>query len=266
MPGAGSLVAVRSIDVTQPKDGTVIATFNSGLITRSIVQPDIVNLDFRKFAWVGSVTPDFRVCYGYGPEGVSTGDDMMKRNPFVISATAAGSGDYLNGATLRVVFGAPIKQVLGFPGSSELHIAIEQGELDGDCGSYSSIPPDWLQKNLARIFVRFTRDRPPEIPATATFINDFAKTRDQDLLDFLNSATEVGRPFVMSATVPADRIAILRKAFDDAMKDPAFLAQMSKEQLPVHPVNSQDAEQIVSKILTVAPGIVAKAKAIYTQP
>ena len=69
MPGAGSLVAVRSLDVTQPKDGTVMVIFNPGLVTQSIVQPKVVNLDFAKFAWIGVVTPDFRVCYGYGRQG-----------------------------------------------------------------------------------------------------------------------------------------------------------------------------------------------------
>src|ERR1700722_19975372 len=64
LPGAGSLTAVRSLDVTQPKDGTVMAIFNAGLITQSIVQPELVDLDFRKVTWVGVATPDFRVCYG----------------------------------------------------------------------------------------------------------------------------------------------------------------------------------------------------------
>src|ERR1700681_2753125 len=115
-PGAGSLTAVRSLDVTAPKDGTVMTIFNPGLVTQSIVQPDKVKLDFRKFAWIGVVTPDFRVCYGYGPKGVNSWDDMMRRKEFVLGSTARGSGDYINGANLREVFRAPIKQILGFPG------------------------------------------------------------------------------------------------------------------------------------------------------
>ena len=67
MPGAGSFMAVRALDATEPKDGTVMVSFDPGLITQSLVQPDKVNLDFRKFAWIGIVTPDFRVCYGFGP-------------------------------------------------------------------------------------------------------------------------------------------------------------------------------------------------------
>src|SRR6266852_146053 len=114
MPGAGSLTSVRYLDVTAPKDGTVMTIFNPGLVTQSIVQPDKVNLDFRKYSWVGVVTPDFRVCYGFGPKGVTSWDDMMQRQQFIVGSTGKGSGNYINGATLREVFHAPVKQVLGF--------------------------------------------------------------------------------------------------------------------------------------------------------
>jgi hypothetical protein len=57
MPGAGSMTAVRALDATQPKDGSVMVIFNPGLIVQSLVQPDKVPVDFRKYAFVGVVTP-----------------------------------------------------------------------------------------------------------------------------------------------------------------------------------------------------------------
>lgn len=263
-PGAGSLVAVRSLNVTQPKDGTVMVTFNPGLITQSVVQPEMVNLDFSKYAWVGIATPDFRVCYGYGPNGVSSWDDMMHRKEFVLGGTGKGSGNYINGATLREVFGAPVKQVLGFPGSAEMRLAIERGELDGDCGSISSVPAEWLRDNTAHPFVRFTKERPPEVPESAKFIEDFATTQGQkDLLKVLDAEDEVGRSFVMSADVPADRLAILRQAFNDTMKDPALIAEAEKALTPVHPLTGEEADQTVANMVKVSPDIIAKAKKMY---
>jgi tripartite-type tricarboxylate transporter receptor subunit TctC len=264
MPAAGSLVAVRSLDATQPKDGTAMVTFNNGLINQAVVQPEQVSVDFTKLAWIGVATPDFRVCYGYGAKGPTSWDEMMNRDPFILGTTAKGAGDYINGAALRVIFGAHIKHILGFPGSAEVRLATERGELDGDCGSFSSIPQDWLDKGTAHMFVRFNKDRPEEIPESAVYINTFAKTQEQrDLLDFLDAANDVGRPYVMSSAVPADRIAIMRKAFDDTMKDPAFLAQAKKGQLPIHPVDAADAEKSVNEILQASPAIIAKAKEIY---
>ena len=118
-PGAGSLTSVRSLDVLAPKDGTVMTIFNPGLVTQSIVIPDKVKLDFRKYAWIGIVSADYRVCYGFGPDGgVKSWDGMMHRKEWVLGSTGKGAGNYINGATLRDVFDAPVKQVLGFPGSS----------------------------------------------------------------------------------------------------------------------------------------------------
>jgi tripartite-type tricarboxylate transporter receptor subunit TctC len=265
MPGAGSLTSVRYLDFTAPKDGTAMTIFNPGLVIQSIVDPDRVRLDFRKFSWVGVMTPDYRVCYGYGPKGITNWDQLMHGGKqFIIGSTGKGSGNYINGATLRIVFHAPVKQVLGFPGSAEQRLAIEQGELDGDCGSYSSIPIDWIKKGLAHIFVRFIDKRPPEIPESAAFIGGFATSNEQrQLLRLLNGGDEVGRPFVMSKQVPADHLAIIRKAFDDTMKDAGFLADMAKEEMPVHPITGQDAEKIVNELMAVPANIAAEAKPIY---
>jgi tripartite-type tricarboxylate transporter receptor subunit TctC len=264
MPGAGSLTSVRYLDVNAPKDGTVMTVFNPGLVTQSLIAPEKVQLDFRKYGWIGVITPDFRVCYGFGPKGVMSWDDMMHRKEFVLGSTARGSGNYINGATLREVFHAPIKQILGFPGSADQRLAIERGELDGDCGSYSSIPIEWMRDGRAHPFVRFTERRPPEIPESAVSIGSFAKTDEQkQILDVLDASDEVGRPFIMSKQVPADRVAIMRKAFSETMKDPEFLADMEKQQLPANPLTGEEAEAIVGRMMNAPPAIVAKAKAIY---
>jgi tripartite-type tricarboxylate transporter receptor subunit TctC len=264
MPGAGSLTSVRYLNVNAPKDGTVMTIFNPGLVTQSIVDPDKVQLDFRTYSWIGVVTPDFRVCYGYGPKGVKSWDDMMQRKEFILGSTARGSGNYINGATLREVFHAPIKQILGFPGSAEQRLAIERGELDGDCGSYSSIPVEWIRDGLAHPFVRFSERRPPEIPETAIYIRSFTKTDEQrQLLDVLDAADDVGRPFVMSKQVPPDRVAIMRKAFNETMKDKEFLADTEKLQLPVNPLTGEEAEAVVGRMMQAPPAVIAKAKSIY---
>ena len=264
MPSAGSLTAVRYINFTAPKDGTVMVIFNPGMVTQSIVQPERVNLDFRQYAWVGVITPDYRVCYGYGDKGPKTWDEMMHRKEFILGSTGKASGNYINGATLRDVFHAPVKQILGYPGSAEQRLAIEQGALDGDCGSYSSIPLEWIDKKMAHAFVRFTNDRPAEVPESAAYIGNFASSDEQrTLLNLLNGGDEVGRPFIMSKDVPADRLAIIRKAFDDTMKDPAFLADMDKQQLPVHPLSGVEAQKIVNELMAVPAAIVAQAKPLY---
>jgi tripartite-type tricarboxylate transporter receptor subunit TctC len=62
MPGAGTMTAVRSL-ATAPNDGTTIAAFHFGLIGQSRLTPGKVPMDFRKFAWLGSISQDLSVCY-----------------------------------------------------------------------------------------------------------------------------------------------------------------------------------------------------------
>jgi len=264
MPGAGSLTAVRALDVTQPKDGTVIVIFNPGLILQSLVQPSTTPVDFRKYAFVGTVTPDFRVCYGFGPTGVKSWADMMSRKEFILGSTAKGSGNYVNGASLREVFNAPVKQILGFPGSNEQRMAIERGELDGDCGSFNSIPPSWLREGKAHPFVRFTREKESFMPDSARFIEEFATTSEQrEVLAVINASDELGRPFIVSKDIPADRLAILRKAFDSLMKDPVFNAEMAKQGLPVHPINGAESDRMLARMLNTPRAIADRARVIF---
>jgi len=264
MPSAGSLTAVRHLDGAAQKDGTVMVTFNPGLLIESKTTPDKVSLDFSSFAWIGSATRDFRVCYAWGATGVKNWDDMMKRKEFILGSTAKGSGNYINGAELRKIFGAPVKQILGFPGSAEQRLAIQNGELDGDCGSWNSIPIDFIRDNKINTFVRFTEVRYPEIPESVPWIGSFAKSQEQkDLLAMLGAADEVGRPYIMSKQVPAERVAMMRAAFDETMKDQAFMDDITKQRLSLSPANAAECEAIVAKIAKASPDMVEKAKAIY---
>ena len=188
----------------------------------------------------------------------------MSRKQFILGSVGKGSTGYINGATLREVFHAPVKQVLGFPGSVEMRLAIERGELDGDCGTFSTIPIDWIRNKKAHPFVRFTRHKSADMPAAAKFVGDFAKTRDQKtLLAFLDAQNEIGRSFVVSKKVPANRLATLRKAFDATMKDTAYLAEMKKQRLPVNPVTGNDAQLIVKTMSKTTKKTIDAAKKIY---
>jgi tripartite-type tricarboxylate transporter receptor subunit TctC len=265
MPGAGSLTAVRYLDANAPKDGTVMTIFNPGLVTLSLVEPNQVNVDFTKFKWVGVVSSTFFVCYGQGPNGVRSWDDMMSRKEIVLGATGRGGDNYLAAATLRDVFHAPIKLVLGYPGQSQRRMEIERGELDGDCGSITSIPVEWLRDGSARIFVRFSEQRIPEIPESVPYIGTFAKSEDdKQLVDLLTAAIDkVGRPFIMSNQVPPDRLAVIRAAFDATMDDPGFRSDMQILQMPVVPMTGGAAQDFIAKVSATPPDVIAKARPIY---
>lgn len=261
-PGAGSLTAVRRLDASLPRDGTAIVIFNPALITEAILEPEKLKFKFTDVDFIGSITRDFRVCFMWHATGAKTWDDVMKRKEVIFGSTSKGTGAYVNQAILKNVFGIKARQILGFPGSAEQRIAIERGELEGDCGSWSSIPDEWIRDKKIYPFVMFSPFKTPDMPADIPFIGNFAKDAEQKgVLDILNAAGELGRPFVVSKSIPPDRLDALRKAFDATMKDEEFLSDAKKQQLPVFPVDGVEAREIVEKIYASPPDLVAKARA-----
>src|SRR5438270_9166683 len=153
MPGAGSLRSVMSLNAAGD-DGTAIAHFSSGLLTEAITTPDKVRLDFRNYAWIGNVGEDVRVCYLRSAIGVRTWADMMARDEVVFGATAAGNAGNVDTMMLRNLFNVKVKQVSGYAGSADKRLAVDRGEIDGDCGGWTSVPEEWLRERKVNVMIR----------------------------------------------------------------------------------------------------------------
>ena len=268
MPGAGSMTAIRYIESSGPKDGTVIGNFLPGLITQSIVTPEKVPINFKNISWVGIVSGDTsRICYGYGPNGVRSIDELLQRTqdkPFIMGTTGKGASNYINGLSLQEAFGIPVRVILGFPGSSEIRLAVERGELEGDCGGISSLPPDWLKTGRIHPFVRFAEQLGLGVPSEAAYIGSLVKSAEQrEFLDFLYGADKLGRPYIMSNQVPADRLKILRTAFNAMMKDADFVSDLEKLQETVIPMTGEEAEKLYGRMSLASPKLIERAKKLY---
>ncbi|MGH6769903.1 MAG: Bug family tripartite tricarboxylate transporter substrate binding protein [Xanthobacteraceae bacterium] len=261
MPGAASMTAVRYLDATAPKDGTVITTFDPGLITQMLTADKPV-VSFADFQWVGTLLRDIRICYAWHATGIKTLADVLKRKQFLIGVTAKGSNAYINGAILRNVFKAPIRQIAGYPGSAEQRMALERGELEGNCGSWTAMPSDWIANKKINALLRFSQKRPADMPADVPYVIDLAKTQAQkDVIDVLNAPGQLGRPFIVAKQVPAARVKVLRDALHATLSDSAFLAEAKKSKLLLDPVSGDEAEKIMKQIYAAPPDLIKKAKA-----
>jgi tripartite-type tricarboxylate transporter receptor subunit TctC len=261
MPGAATLNAARYLANTAPRDGTVITMFDPGLILESLTAPEKINVRFSDYRWIGSMSREIPICYAWAATGIRTWDDMMKRKEFIIGLTARGSATYVNGATIRKVFNAPVRQIAGYPGSTEQRMAVERGELEGNCASWSAIPQDWIVNRRINALVRFSPQRPDDMPATVPFVNELATTQEQKtLLDVLNAPADLGRPFIVAKEVANERLQILRSAFDATLGDAAFLADAQRQSLPIELLRGGEAETIVGAMYAASPEIVRKVK------
>ena len=262
MPGSSSLKSVQYLDQGAPRDGNYITAFNPGLMTNSLLEPEKVTYNFSNLGWVGSITQDYRVCYSYNREGSARSwEDFTKQARFNMGTTSIGSSAYQNAAVLKNLFGIKIHHVLGYPGSAEERIAIERGELDGGCGAWASNPPDWVINKRITPIVTFTNPSNADPAVKAPFILDLAKTPEQKaIVEILTAADLLGRPYVVSKAVPAQRLSVLRKAFDATMLDKEFLADAEQRMLPIAAVSGVEAQQVVEALYKASPELVAKAK------
>jgi len=262
MPGAGSLRSVIALN-TGADDGTVMAHFSSALLTEAITAPDKVRVDFRNYGWIGNVSEDVRVCYLRSASGVRDWQDMLKRDQVIFGATAPGNAGNVDTAMLRNLFGVKVKQVQGYAGSADKRLAVEKGEIDGDCGGWTSVPEDWLRERKINVMVRLSPTLVAGMDRGVPFGGDLVKdANERRIYDFLTAPERLGRLFMVAGQVPRDRVATLRRAFDAMVADPAFVAEAGKLRLLVTPMTGDEVTRRVADLFATPADLVARAKAI----
>lgn len=262
VPGAGSLKSVLYLD-SLTADGTALGTFSSGLLTEAIASPQRVKVDFRNYGWIGNVSADVRVCYLWHTTGVRNWQDLLARKQVVFAASARGTAGNVDTSMLRELFHLPVKEVQGYPGSAAKRLAVEKGEVDGDCGGWTAIPAEWLSDHKVTVIVRLSPILLPGMDDNIPFAGDLLKDpRDRAVFDFLMAPERIGRPFVVSGRVPEPRVAALRHGFDAMVNDPAFLSDAEKLHLSVVPLDGEKVARDVAALYATPADLVARAKAI----
>jgi tripartite-type tricarboxylate transporter receptor subunit TctC len=263
MPGAAGLNSVQYLDTAAPKDGTVIDIFNFGNIGDSKLMPEKIKVDFRNFNWIGSISQDLTVCYVWHAFGPKTLAELKTRETVHMGLTAVGSSSDVNQRILKNIFGVRISHIAGYPGSAEERMAIERGELDGNCGAWSSIPAEWIETRKIVPIIRSAPVVPADLPPGVPYSAEIAPSeRDRQIIRLLVASGQIGRPFIASSAVPAERVRILRAAFNATMRDPQFIAEADKLRLPVSPQSGEDALKIIDEIYATPDDIVQAARKI----
>jgi len=262
MPGAGSLRSVMALN-SSPEDGTAMVHFSSALLTEAITAPDKVKLDFRSYAFIGNVSEDVRVCYVRSATGIRNWAGMLASSLVVFGATAPGTAGNVDTAVLRNLFGVKLKQVQGYAGSADKRLAIERGEIDGDCGGWTSVPEDWLRERKISVVIRLSPTLVAGMDGAVPWGGDLTRSADERrIYEFLVAPERLGRLFMVSGKVPRERVSALRKAFDAMVADAEFLADAEKMKLLVTPMTGGVVTRHVADLYATPADLVAKAKAI----
>ena len=260
--GAGSLNAANHIYNVAPKDGTVFGTFARGLAMEPLIGTAKVQFDATKFTWLGSGTNEISICATWHTSPVKTWADALKTQ-FTVGGEGAGSDPDTYALMLRNVFGVKLKLVTGYHGTSDIILAIERGEVDGRCGwSWSSIKSTraaWIAEKKLNYLIHISEQKAPELAQVPT-VSEFANDRHKQMLRLVTSRQVMGRPFAAPPGVPEDRKQALRKAFDETLRDAAFLEEANKLKLEVNPVPGTEIDTLIAELYRTPKDVVEEAR------
>ena len=262
MPGAGSLKSVMYLYAAAAKDGSVIGTFGRTEAVAPLLTPDEAKFDATQLGWLGSVTSETSTCVTWHTSKVKTWDDALKTQ-FTLAGEGAGADPDVFARLIKNVFGAKVKLVSGYPGTNDQSLAMERGEVDGECGlswgTLESRHQDWLKADSVNIIIQAALKKEPKLP-NVPFIMDLARTPEQQqVLKVVLSGQSMARPFAAPPGLPAERLAALRKAFDDTMKDPEFLDEARKARMEVNPITGAELQALLRDVYSTPKDVIAKA-------
>ena len=264
MPGSGSLVATNHLYHAAPKDGTTLAVIGGGTVLEPLLGNQQAKYDGRRFNWIGGRSRDNFLCAVWHTVPVQTMQDVAKRE-IVVGSTGPGSRTLSYPKALNELIGTKFKIVTGYPGGNEITLALERGEVEGYCGwavgSIMQRAPQWLKDGTVRPLAQFTLSKPdlPNVPLAT----DLPPTQiGKQAIELLAADSVLAWPLLAPQDLPAERVRVLREAFNGMMKDPELIAEAAKQGLEIDPVSGEEMQALVDRLHTAAPEVVELVKKI----
>lgn len=262
MPGGGNVLATNFLYNVAAKDGTFFATLHNAVPLHQVLGGKGVRYDARKFNWLGSLGPENSAIITWAASGVKTFEDLQKRET-ILGGTGAGSGIVIFPTIMNNIMGTKFRIVMGYKSADEVNIAIERGEVESRSSGLASIFSqnlDWLDGKKINFIAQIGTKRDKRLP-DVPLLQEFATTDEQrQILLLMTSPTALGKPFAAPPDMPAERIAVVRKAFAATMADKGFLDEMAQRKIEVDPMTAEEVTQIVMETVNTPPEAVEKAK------
>ena len=251
LPGAASIQAANMLYNTAPKDGTVFGSFSRNLPSQSVVGHPSLQLDMRRFEWLGVISRPSRVCVSWHTSKVKRAEDVFERE-LIVPGGGASSGQSIVPMILNHALNTKFRIVEGYRLPDGL-LALQRGEVDGICIPHSLIVDheDWIRDRKVNLLF-YSEETAAGSDAPSIF--KFVKTEEQArLLRFVFSSTEFGRPYVFPPGVPADRVAAMRAAFKATLADPDLLQEAAKSKLDMALKPAEDVMALIEKLHETPP-------------
>lgn len=264
MPGAGSIVAANYIFGVAPQDGAFIASVQRPVPFEPFFDEKGVRYDVRKINWLGSTANEVGVVVSWHTAPQKTFEDVLKQE-MIVGGNGPATDTELFARALNRELGTKFKIVAGYPGESQIILAMERGEIEGVANwSWNNIPakhPDWLRDGKINLLLQLGLRKHPSLPHVP-FILDLAKDDAQKLLfETIMQMKELGRPFFLGPNVPIERVEALRSAFMRTMADEEFVREMNKAGVNIDPVSGAEMQRMLEQAYGMPKELIERTRA-----
>jgi tripartite-type tricarboxylate transporter receptor subunit TctC len=264
MPAGGSVAAANFLYEVAPKDGTVLGLIGRDVPLAPITGVSGARFDPTKMSWLGTPTTETNICIAYHDSPVKTVQDLYDHE-LVMGDVGPGSGTRAYPKALAALLGMKFKLVSGYPSSADIFLAMERGEVQGICESLDSVRsrrPDWISTRQVSVLFQGAPESNPDLKGVP-LARDLARNdEERQAIDFLYAGQGIGRPFVAPPGLAPDVLKMLRDAFDAAMRDPEFLADVKKQKFDLDPENGRSLAGLINKIYATPKPIVDKVTSL----
>lgn len=267
MPGAGSLVAANHIYNRAPKDGTVLGVVSAGIPLQARLGQPQARFEPGKFFWIGRIHSSSSVTMVWRSSKIMSLDDA-RRSEVVLSATGAGSTGSLYPNVMNEVLKTRFKLVQGYKGTHEAMLALERGEAEGHSTTWEavkSVNMRWVKERLIRILVQHGLNRAPDLPDVPTSVELATTPEDRAVMRAIMGAAEIGKAYFTTPDVPADRVAVLRRAFAAMLKDEAFIDEVRKVHGDIEPMTGEAMQALIGELDTFPQAVIERVKVLYKE-
>ncbi|HTP90266.1 MAG TPA: tripartite tricarboxylate transporter substrate-binding protein [Xanthobacteraceae bacterium] len=268
VPAAGGMALANQIYNTVPKDGSYFGMVRGTAIQEEVYKSPQVQFSGRGFSWIGNMNSDHDACIVSAGSGVRSISDLYTHE-VVAGASGVGAQSFSFPVVYRKLLGMKFKVISGYPGTPERMLALERGEITGACGISLSLFRSQFSRLLdegrIRLIAQGGITKDPRYLDLPNILDEAKSPELRQALEFLYLPLALGRSLAAPPEIPADRLAVLRAATREAMKDPQFLAEAKKLDIDIAPMGADETVKMVDQLFATPPATVAKIEAALAQ-
>jgi tripartite-type tricarboxylate transporter receptor subunit TctC len=230
-PGGGSISMSNRIYRQAPQDGTILGLVQRGVLLAQLTKEANAQFDLGKFNWIGSVSPVTSVVVAWHTAPVKTAQDLLAKQ-LIVGGTGVTSDLEATARLLNATIGSKLKIISGYPGTADVLLAMERGEVQGSADwswqELKTTRADLLRDKKVNVVLQDGLAKAPDLPAVPLAIDHIRNETDREVARLYLGLKSVARPILAGPGVPADRVTALRAAFVALKSDPAYRADAEK--------------------------------------